>query len=669
MMKSAKLNSAVDKVKKALRKIAGMPGKLKVYGKKGGALVSEAFSKLSNTPKKDEPNDRSRSPLKSKTENAKTRDEEIQGMWDSVAEFGCERRTRSQTERSVERYIRKLREAPPKIRADNSSKNEKRTSFDLKLQRFRDLSDQYEIELKNSTLFPDENAIESNTNLSKAAPVTRKSNARNLTRVRDQPSTAGPTGSSLDGILDEQHTRLAELQLDPSTRTHDEDAIESYGDSTETARVTRKGKARQLRSELDQVSTASPAASSIAPEETPETLEYLKPLLAVAEGRLDDKQICNFNAWADRLSEHYEVVKMGEGAFGEIYRLKRRSEHPTLQVLEETVFKIIPLRARNGIGSRTGIRINEAVSEIELLTKMTPVPGFTRFHEAFIIRGTPPPQIVKARPMYRRSPKASQTDRPQTKRYPVSQLWVVMEMQYAGSDLEDTLVSSNWQTWDLFWGVAIALARAEQYARFEHRDLHLGNICVKAGRPDGTIDGPLEVTKKEVEDVKLGFSGLVVTLIDYTLSRADITPDHVAFYDLEKAEGFFDQHGDVQYEIYRHMRAEVCLGDPMSSYAEIEAGIKKAVGGWRGFHPRTNLLWLYYLRKLMLRSPAPESVKKRTAAGKRAQQLCDLLGERLDSIFEKLAPENMSQCELSSAGDLVEYAISKGWLNDGDLTG
>jgi hypothetical protein len=77
---------------------------------------------------------------------------------------------------------------------------------------------------------------------------------------------------------------------------------------------------------------------------------------------------------------------MGEGAFGE-YRLQRKSEDPAVQVLEEIVFKIIPLRARSGIGSRSGIRVSEAVSEIELLTKMTPVPGFTRFHEAYIMRG------------------------------------------------------------------------------------------------------------------------------------------------------------------------------------------------------------------------------------------------------------------------------------------
>ena len=65
------------------------------------------------------------------------------------------------------------------------------------------------------------------------------------------------------------------------------------------------------------------------------------------------------------------------------------------------------------------------------------------------------------------------------------------------------------------------------------------------------MDGPLEITKKESKEVKLGFSGLEVTLIDYTLSRANIGPDLVAFFDLENVRGIFDQIGDIQYDIYR----------------------------------------------------------------------------------------------------------------------
>lgn len=331
------------------------------------------------------------------------------------------------------------------------------------------------LERDQSTRVHPKDVIESYGNLAEAARATERENARKLTRVRDQTPTGGPAisksanGDSIDRELKALSDQLAEVDLERSTQIQDENDIDCYGNLTEAAPVTTRKKAREPTSAQEQVSTAGPATLRIAPEEDPETLEYLRPLLAVAGGRLDHKPICSFTVWADQLSQRYELVKMGEGAFGETYRLQRKSEDPAVQVLEEIVFKIIPLRARSGIGSRSGIRVSEAVSEIELLTKMTPVPGFTRFHEAYIMRGIPPPQIAKARAVYQRLPKTSQTDRRLAKRYPTTQLWVVMEMQYAGSDLERTRVTSNWQKWDLFWGVAIALARAEQFVEFEVR--------------------------------------------------------------------------------------------------------------------------------------------------------------------------------------------------------
>ena len=85
----------------------------------------------------------------------------------------------------------------------------------------------------------------------------------------------------------------------------------------------------------------------------------------------------------------------------------------------------------------------------------------------------------------------------------------------------------------------------------KHRDLHLANVCVKPRGATSTMDGPLELTKKESNEVKLGFSGLEVTLIDYTLSRAEISPGKVAFNGIGDAARICDQTGNVQFEIYR----------------------------------------------------------------------------------------------------------------------
>ncbi len=159
-----------------------------------------------------------------------------------------------------------------------------------------------------------------------------------------------------------------------------------------------------------------------------------------------------------------------------------------------------------------------------------------------------------------------------------------------------------WSVWDVFWGVAIALGKGEEEARFEvsqdagshalkgkltsllsiqHRDLHLGNICIRSAAhpvvrslsPDTTCSSPTELTTRALDpNRRLGFTDLETTIIDYTLSRAnmrckpsasrdgteraeeeDVDEDSVAFLDLEADPDLFRGDGDedYQYDIYR----------------------------------------------------------------------------------------------------------------------
>ncbi|KAF3894852.1 hypothetical protein GTR04_2860 [Trichophyton interdigitale] len=133
-------------------------------------------------------------------------------------------------------------------------------------------------------------------------------------------------------------------------------------------------------------------------------------------------------------------------------------------------------------------------------------------------------------------------------------------MENAGFELEKFKFSSVFQVYDVFWGVALALARAEQYASFEHRDLHLGNVCVKQKQPplDECQKGRAKMDNSEIElSARLGLSGLETTIIDYSLSRAELSPcetldtgytnGSVAWTDLEKKE-IFDAVGRDEEE-------------------------------------------------------------------------------------------------------------------------
>lgn len=89
----------------------------------------------------------------------------------------------------------------------------------------------------------------------------------------------------------------------------------------------------------------------------------------------------------------------------------------------------------------------------------------------------------------------------------------------------------------------------------QHRDLHLGNICVKS-RDDNQCTRLLKRVEPE-NGMRLGQSGLKVTIIDYTLSRVKVEEDDgsdnepTAFFDLGKDPALFEGIGDYQYDIYR----------------------------------------------------------------------------------------------------------------------
>jgi serine/threonine-protein kinase haspin len=224
------------------------------------------------------------------------------------------------------------------------------------------------------------------------------------------------------------------------------------------------------------------------------------------------------------------------------------------------------------------------------------------FCEVTVLQGRPSELFAKAWKSWNKSrPRGKKSEFPDpTKRssYEDTQLWVIIEMQDAGTDCEKMMeaggVGTVWEIWDVFWGVCLSVAKAEEACRFEHRDLHLENICIRSARPG--MD-PMEPVIRNPLKKKFGFSGLETTVIDYTLSRADIvgsskhesrrtssssnssfvsalststtatSPNdaEVAYLDLNKSVGLFDGNAEdeYQYEIYRYMRGAVFHNNPL----------------------------------------------------------------------------------------------------------
>jgi serine/threonine-protein kinase haspin len=401
------------------------------------------------------------------------------------------------------------------------------------------------------------------------------------------------------------------------------------------------------------------------------SVEYIQPLLV--EG--GSNEVLDFKAWANRLSKRFKIVKLAEGSFGEVFKLAEKDiGHTTVPVLDAyggCIMKVVPLNAKSGPGSKKYSTVAEVVREVKLLKTMDKVPGFTRFRKVHVVQGKYPGSFLEAFRDFREEGRDCENQDPE--HFPSKQLFAVIEMDDAGADLESLRKPSVFQVHDIFWSIVVLLANAEEQVEFEHRDLHVGNICIKPGVAGGMIEIPGELASNMVATPKslLGLSGLRTTIIDYTLSRAASGP--------EKADVIFDPFKDAsmfkavgrnpedkrQFETYRSMHS--CVVAAHVSPRKACKGLSKLgknVDIWSRFVPQTNVVWLsYILHVLLFRADARIVPNSNEVAEKLQVQMYDTLEDVMDrlNVDSKALP--------MSAKDLVCIAEANGWLTGEDLRG
>lgn len=453
--------------------------------------------------------------------------------------------------------------------------------------------------------------------------------------------------------------------------------------------------------------------------------------------------VSSFSEWANDLSEDFSLVKIAEASFGEVYRLSLQPEATEdtdlpLSKNDESVLKVIALtqptetlpkskrdRERALKKAENMSKPDDVASELKLLQRLSDIPGFTNFRDLRVLKGRPPAPFAAAFTAFNESQKAAKKelsifpDPAKKASYSKDQLWAVIEMQDAGTDLEKLVaqgISSNiWVVWDIFWQVVLALAKGEEEAEFEHRDLHLGNICVRT--PEPVDEAKIDPSKS------LGFTTFEATLIDYTVSRASMIPvsmveastptdsqdDSVAYIDLANDPHLFygDSAEEYQYDIYRYMRGSIYYSSPYASFpndgtstAEQEgnanenedeeqepqqptppsteqmAAIERSTGrSWRQFHPQTNLCWLHYVLFMLLeqmswpssaKAPSKKTKPEAHARWKKARELENALLR----VQEALDPGWLGEEEsLGRSGKIVAWAVEEGWLRVEDVVG
>lgn len=265
--------------------------------------------------------------------------------------------------------------------------------------------------------------------------------------------------------------------------------------------------------------------------------------------------------------------KVGEGVYGEVFR--------TLRGDDLVALKIIPIEGSQKVNGEPQKSFAEILPEIIISKELSLLSGgennrtsgFINLHSAYCVKGSYPPELLAAWDEFAED-KGTENERPDL--FGEEQLFMILEFEFGGDDLErmSSKLPSVSASRSILHQVTAALAVAEEELRFEHRDLHWGNLLIEkcsARTLPASLQGKI---------FHIPSAGVQVKIIDYTLSRLD-KDGLTVFCDLSMDEDLFLGEGDLQFDVYRKMREE-------------------NQNSWSLYKPHSNVLWLHYLSDKLL---------------------------------------------------------------------
>ncbi|KAK6342774.1 hypothetical protein TWF718_008161 [Orbilia javanica] len=305
----------------------------------------------------------------------------------------------------------------------------------------------------------------------------------------------------------------------------------------------------------------------------------------------DQQRIVTYTEYLQTISSDFShIKKIGESSFAEVYIHKRDDGR-------SVVLKLVPLAQENNA--------TEVLQELKTTRALSPIPGFIKYLGCQVVCSRVPPELEAAWRVW--EVKNNERYNPTDRVFGDTTYHAIIALEDGGCSLDEAV----WTTWDvpleIFRQTIKAFAQAEREREFEHRDLHLGNILVRDLKKEreGGIGEDTGVGRN-LEITHAGFEDVVVTMIDYTLSRAKIPEEFgggIAYMEME--EGMFEVTGLYQFDMYRMVRDEV-LQVAADAAGNIKNGSRRSERinkpDWTLHCPRSNVIWLHFLIKRLIRS-------------------------------------------------------------------
>ncbi|XP_051146488.1 serine/threonine-protein kinase haspin homolog [Andrographis paniculata] len=275
------------------------------------------------------------------------------------------------------------------------------------------------------------------------------------------------------------------------------------------------------------------------------------------------------------------ITKVGEGTYGEAFKVG------------DYVCKIVPFDGDLQVNGEVQKKSEELLEEVVLSCTLNRLRGhegdiynacttFIQTIDLRVCQGSYDSALVSAWEEWD-GKHSSENDHP--KEFPSDQCYVMFVQEHGGRDLESFVLLNFDEARSLLVQVTSALAVAEAAYEFEHRDLHWGNILLSR---KGSASLPFILEGKTLQ---IKSFGLVVSIIDFTLSRMN-TGEDILFLDLSSDPELFEgPKGDKQADTYRKMR-------------------NVTDDRWEGSFPKTNVLWLQYLVDILLLKKSYERTSK-----------------------------------------------------------